>query len=659
MQYRAEIDGLRAVAVLPVLLFHAGFPAFAGGFTGVDIFFVISGYLITSLILAEMAESRFSIVGFYDRRARRILPALFTVAISAIPFAYLWMTPRQLEDFSESLMAVALSGSNFLFWKEDGYFELTAELKPLLHTWSLGVEEQFYILFPLLILLLWRFGRGQVAAALLLLGIASFLLAEWMSNAAPSANFYLLPSRAWELFAGALCAFYLAGRERQPGPAGPESRSRRLANALALLGLGMILAGFWVIDKSVPFPSRHALLPVVGTVLVILFARRDTIAGRLLALRPFVGIGLISYSLYLWHQPLFAFARLRSEEDPGPMLYLLLIAAAFLLAFLSWRYVERPFRSRDRFNRKQIFTFSGVGILLLICLGAAGDIGKGFPNRLAADGRTLASLEERLRPNNGLSSLCDHSFRIRPECMSGQPPEVVLWGDSYAMHLADALTAGDNPPALIQLTKSVCGPFINLAPIVLPLYGEKWAEDCLNFNAEVMAWLRRGDSGRYVVLSSPFSQYLGEEAEFLTADGRRVRTGSTPENMAIVAKALEETLTELTKAGHYPVVIGPPPRSGRNIGQCLLRAGMFGFDPAGCDFAMTGMEEKSRMAITLLNRVADKYPVIRLEDFICAEGRCRAMKDGTFLYRDAGHLTHEGARLIGREMNLPARIREE
>ncbi len=643
--------------MLPVLFFHAGFPALAGGFIGVDIFFVISGYLITSIILAERAAGRFTLTGFYERRARRILPALFTVALCCLPFAFAWMTPRQLEDFSESLMAVALFGSNFLFWQEEGYFQLTAELKPLLHTWSLGVEEQFYILFPLLILLLWRFGRGRVAAALFLLGIASFILAEWMSGHAASANFYLLPSRAWELFTGALCALYLAREERTPENGATIPCSVR--NILALVGITLIVAGLGLIDNSTPFPSRYTLLPVLGTALIILFARGDTIAGRLLARRPLVAVGLISYSLYLWHQPLFAFARLRSEEDPGPMLYLLLIAAAFPLAFLSWRYIEKPFRSRDRFTRKQIFTFSGGGILLLICLGAAGDIGKGFPNRLGAEGRTLASLEERLRPNNGLSSLCDHSFRIRPECMSGQPPEIVLWGDSYAMHLADALTAGDNPPALIQLTKSVCGPLPGLAPVIAPLYMESWAEGCLTFNQQVMAWLRAQNGLKYVVLSSPFSQYLGEDAVFLDDTGNRIQTGNAAENMEIVAAHLTAALESLTAAGLRPVVIGPPPQSGRNIGQCLLRAEMFGFDPAGCDFAMTEVEERSRMAATLLDQVADKYPVIRLEDFICAEGNCRAMKDGVFLYRDAGHLSHEGAALIGREMNLPARIRDE
>lgn len=209
MQYRPEVDGLRAIAVLPVILFHAGFSAFSGGFVGVDIFFVISGYLITTIIYQEMAQGRFSMWRFYERRARRILPALFAVSLACIPFAWLWMLPNEFKDFSQSLVGVATFTSNILFWRESGYFAGAAELKPLLHTWSLAVEEQFYILYPPLLLALYRFVPKLLFTIISLGALVSLGLAHWASSAHPSANFYLLPTRAWELGLGALAAIYL------------------------------------------------------------------------------------------------------------------------------------------------------------------------------------------------------------------------------------------------------------------------------------------------------------------------------------------------------------------------------------------------------------------------------------------------------------------
>ncbi|MCH8685927.1 acyltransferase family protein [Pedomonas mirosovicensis] len=343
MHYRPEIDGLRAVAVIPVILFHAGLSLFSGGFAGVDVFFVISGYLITSIIINELEEGRFSIVRFYERRARRILPALFVVMLCCIPFAAAWMLPWQFKDFAQSLIAVTLFSSNILFWREDDYFATAAEEKPLLHTWSLAVEEQYYLLFPLLLALLWRFGRRPVFGVIALLAGASLLLSEYGSRHWGSANFYLAHTRAWELLIGSICAFL---QFRQP---------QRRSNGLSALGLGLILFAIFRYDETTPFPSVYALAPTLGTALVILYGAGGTWAGRLLATRPFVGIGLISYSAYLWHQPLLAFARIYSLKTPPIEMMLALSAASLVLAYLSWKYVETPFRNRRAFSRGAIF----------------------------------------------------------------------------------------------------------------------------------------------------------------------------------------------------------------------------------------------------------------------------------------------------------------
>ncbi len=355
MQYRREIDGLRAIAVVPVILFHAGFDWFRGGFIGVDVFFVISGYLITSIIISEKQEGRFSIANFYERRARRILPPLIFVMLVCLPLAWIWMLPSQLVDFGKSIMAVSAFVSNVLFWMQSGYFAGASDVKPLLHTWSLAVEEQYYIVFPVVVTLLWRYGQRWLVGLLMLALLASLGMAEWGWRHQPHANFFLAPSRVWELLVGALCAFYLFGKENVKGQ-----------ELLSLLGAVLIGFSVVVFDESTPFPSLYGVIPVLGTALIILFASPETLVARVLSLPLLVAIGLISYSTYLWHQPLFAFGRLSGFLTASTSL--VLIALAFVLGWLSWRYVERPFRNRQRVSLRRLLQ---TVVLLFIVLNAS------------------------------------------------------------------------------------------------------------------------------------------------------------------------------------------------------------------------------------------------------------------------------------------------
>ncbi|MDO8837371.1 MAG: acyltransferase [Parvibaculum sp.] len=363
LKNRPEIDGLRAVAVLPVILFHAGFSSFSGGFIGVDVFFVISGYLITTIIVEERRAGKFTLLGFYERRARRILPALYFVIFCCLPFAWLWMTPDQAELFGFSVIAVSLFAANILFWRQTGYFAGPAEEMPLLHTWSLAVEEQFYLIFPIFVLLAWRIGLRNLAISIGILAAISLGIAEWGWRFKPIANFYLLPTRAWELLVGSMAAIYLV---RRPMSFGHWNQPASLG------GLGLILYAVVVFDSGTPFPSLLTLVPVVGAVLIILFATPETLVSRLLSLAPFVGIGLISYSAYLWHQPLFAFARLRSIDEPDTSLMLALVALALSLAWASWHFVENPFRDKVRISRIRIFTVAPLTAMLLIAIGLFG-----------------------------------------------------------------------------------------------------------------------------------------------------------------------------------------------------------------------------------------------------------------------------------------------
>ncbi len=291
MKYRKEIDGLRALAVVPVILFHAGFESFHGGFVGVDIFFVISGYLITSIIIDEKQRGLFSLLNFYERRARRILPTLFFILLICSLFAWLWLLPAEMKDFSQSLIAVSLFSSNILFSFTSNYFEIDTELKPLLHTWSLAVEEQYYVIFPLFIMSCWRFGKRWTVSILAIITIISLLVAQWSSHTYPIYAFYLLPTRGWEILVGAFIAFYF---DHNKSTYTKTNQVNLIMQLMSIIGLSLIIYSIFTFDKNLPFPSIYTLIPTLGAALIILYAREKTIVGKLLGNQFFVGIGLIS-----------------------------------------------------------------------------------------------------------------------------------------------------------------------------------------------------------------------------------------------------------------------------------------------------------------------------------------------------------------------------
>ncbi|MEP5621350.1 MAG: acyltransferase, partial [Hyphomicrobiales bacterium] len=337
MTYRSDIDGLRAIAVLAVIAFHIDAALLPGGFIGVDIFFVISGYLISKLIMEERSQGTFSLADFYERRIRRIFPALFFVVIVSGVFAALWMLPDEFDRFAKSVQANSLFLSNVHFWNEAGYFKAANEEKPLIHTWSIAIEEQFYLVFPVLLLLIARIKRLSLGLCVLVLSMLSLALAEWMSRHYFAANFYLLPGRAWEFGAGILCAVY--GNQFQP--------KGLIRQAFSTAGLGLIIWSFVTFDSATPTPSLITLIPVAGTAMLIFFMKPGDWAARALAFGPMPAIGLLSYSLYLWHQPVFAFARIRSTSNITELGYLALVLLALGFSFLSWRFIERPFRDRS------------------------------------------------------------------------------------------------------------------------------------------------------------------------------------------------------------------------------------------------------------------------------------------------------------------------
>lgn len=479
LKYRSEIDGLRALAVVPVILFHAGFELFSGGFVGVDVFFVISGYLITTIILSELEQDKFSILNFYERRARRILPALFLVMLVCIPFAWFSLLLNDMKDFSQSLVAVSLFLSNILFLGESGYFDTAAEVKPLLHTWSLAVEEQYYVLFPLFLMLFWKFGRRWILFTLGLVLFASLALAQWAAYAEPAAAFYLLPTRAWELLIGAFAAFYLLQANR-------KDFGKVLSELGGWLGVAFIFFSVFAYSKATPFPGLYALLPTLGTLLIILFATQQTNVGKFVGNKVFVGIGLISYSAYLWHQPLFAFARHQGSTEPSQTIFFVLSASSLFLAYFSWKYVESPFRLRNKIPRKYVIYFGLTGSVLFISLGMLGILSNGFESRLNNHQRELLSFnsydfQETYRLGECFLNAEQPPAEFKKICFSeGGSDSILLWGDSHAAAFAYGLRK--KLTNISQYTASGCPPLLGVADSWRPM-----CEDINKFVSEEIA----------------------------------------------------------------------------------------------------------------------------------------------------------------------------
>ena len=357
-KYRSEIDGLRAIAVIPVVLFHAGFGLFDGGFVGVDVFFVISGYLITTIILKELGNNAFSLTNFYERRARRILPALIFVILTTSILSFIFLTKSELAGYFKSVNATLFFYSNFYFWKATPYFNSEADLEPLLHTWSLSIEEQFYLLFPIALIFLFSFFRKYIFLFFIISMFVSLLLCQILSiKIGGTLNFYFTFSRAWELALGAICSYLTLYKYKQ------KNFSIAFKNLYSVTGIILILFSVFYFNRQIIYPSFYTLIPTVGTALIIMFADKDTIIKKILSFRIFVSIGLISYSLYLWHQPLLAFGRIYFKTFSFEY-KILLIFIAILLSVFSYLFIEKNFRNKNKIKSNFFLKLSLISVFL-------------------------------------------------------------------------------------------------------------------------------------------------------------------------------------------------------------------------------------------------------------------------------------------------------
>ncbi|MFT2090391.1 acyltransferase family protein [Paraglaciecola sp. 2405UD69-4] len=461
MQYRPEIDGLRALAILPVLFFHAGVPGVSGGYIGVDVFFVISGYLITTLLIEDVNQQKFSIINFYERRARRILPALFVViGVTSAVIPLITSHPDILSRYGNSLLSVSVFMSNFWFWSQSGYFGSVSETTPMLHTWSLSLEEQFYIVFPLCVAMFFRYGRKTFIVLIVISILISLAIAEWGWRNSSIANFYLIFTRAWELLFGALSALiFQRGRL--------ASFRRESKSILSIAGLLLVLISNVVFDSNTPHPSLLTVVPVIGVVFIILFADQNNITGRILSNKAFVGVGLISYSLYLWHQPVLALSRILLGEDLSLLYVAFVLPIIGTLSYLSWRFIENPLRDKTAFSRAKIFKLSIIGTISTVIIGACFSANIIFQSIVSPENMTRYMHLKKLNddsPKNMINSEChiwDETFSPSfiqrfEDCAQVYGKASIVLGGSHGMDLYNSIVKNTEKDFVVSVSRGFC-----------------------------------------------------------------------------------------------------------------------------------------------------------------------------------------------------------
>ena len=651
--YRPDIDGLRAIAVSAVVLYHGKFTGFSGGFVGVDVFFVISGFLISSIILADIDQDRFSIMAFYERRIRRIFPALFVILLFSFIVSSVIFLPGQFVDFARSATAISFFISNIAFDQGAGYFGGAAEHNPLLHTWSLSVEEQFYVVFPIaLVLAIRHLGRGAIVFMLMVAAI-SFAASNRAVADDPVSAFYLSWSRGWELLVG----YFLASGSI------PRVSNAKLRNMGALLGLGLICWSVVNFGPPRPFPGANALFPIFGAALIIHAGTCGaTAVGKLLSARPVVFVGLISYSLYLWHWPLLVFTRhyfIGVELDSIATAAVLGLAVA--LSVLTWKYIEQPFRKPRGHFRIQSFRAAGTAILAMAGAGLIVVQGHGFANRFAND---VVEMARGTKPYRLVERQCHdlplarirHGIICSIGVADGADPAFILWGDSHAGSILAATihAASSRGYSGLYAGMPACPPFLGSTRP-----GRDTAVDCGEFNERVFETIRSNRSVKTVILAARWARYADghpykqEPGSAMFIGDSISKTVSFEENKAAFVRGLRRTISQLVAAGKEVTIFGPVPEVGWHVPRTLAMLKYLGVER---QFAPTREEFNARQhtVIRAMNAMADEFPVrlVFPHDTLCPGDRCSIQRDARPLYFDDDHLSTLGATLVLRTFDL-------
>lgn len=669
MTYLPFVDGLRAVAIAAVVAYHALPWALPGGFVGVDVFFVISGFLITRFIASEMAEGTFSLARFYVRRARRLMPAALVCFVIIAALCAFVLLPDTYWFFGRSLLAAILMYANIFFYNTGGYFAAPSLEKPLLHTWSLSVEDQFYLTWPLLLLFLWpRLSRRALVIVSVTALTASFAYAEYMLVKDPEFAFFQLPTRAWELLIGALIAL----------AATSFAMPRMMAEALAAAGGAAVLLSFAVLTPDSHFPGLGALPACLGTAAIIAAGlHQPTLIGRALSLKPVVFVGLISYSLYLWHWPLISLSSYHLERPLSVTEAAGVVALSVIIAVLSWRYVEKPFRVRHgsragedvasalpAADRK--FAFAALaGVLVVVGIAGALKIGKGFPQRYDAHVRTAL---EQMVAGNPLRGRCDNHqniFRNDDVCNFGRKKtasesyEVALFGDSMADHWAPlvAALAAEKNLAGRQVTNGGCGLLFGVA---IPAWPLSKSRECDLYQKEAEKFIAANPGLKLAVISGFWEKWVGrvEHAEQLR-DVPLPKSAAEANGLSSPRfdKVLAETIDAFTKRGVKVLLVGQIPTYGVLPVRCVVAKLQRGEDAEACGMTRAESDAKVKRSDAALLRVANGRADVSVtlpSGYMCRATRCAPMMDGTFLYANTGHVNQSGAMAMRKFISFPS-----
>jgi peptidoglycan/LPS O-acetylase OafA/YrhL len=635
LSYRPDIDGLRAVAVLAVVLHHLSASLVPGGYVGVDVFFVISGYLITGIISREMAQGTFTFARFYERRARRIFPALFAVLTVTLVAGYFLLLPTDYSGTLRGALGTLFFASNIVFWRDmaDGYFAATdAGLNPLLHTWSLAVEEQFYVFFPVLLLLCFRYGRRYLLLILMVCAAVSLAGAALLVQGKSVAVFFLSPFRVWELLAGSLLAL----------GAVPPIRSRAVREVVADAGLLAILAACVFFDSRTTFPGLAALAPVLGAAALIhAGGSGHSLAGHLLQWRPMVYIGLISYSLYLWHWPLIVLTRYAMGMEPISPYIPSLFAASLVLGGLSYRFIEQPFRRGMRITRRFVFASSAVFVVLFGAWSVFGLMRGGSEDRFTL---AIVQIDNARSPQIPFVS-CD-GRPASAACQLGRSeskPTVLFWGDSHLLAWAPALDASLNSHGEkgLFVTNSACPPLLGVLNSI-----KSFGFSCPAKNQDVKTYLLANPDIQTVVMAASWTMYFREDGPLTSQAGNPHVNG-----LDAATAALASTIQWLRNNGRQVIVIGPVPVYDKSVplGLALEQAMGIKFKPTSM---ATQRQKNAAFFAVVENETRDVGNSVRLIDPIAwmCSAECIVMADGIPMYRDRSHLSVAGAMALELEL---------
>ena len=641
--WRPDVEGLRGVAAILVVLYHSRMGLFHGGFIGVDIFFVVSGFVITRQVVLALDRGRFSLEWFLHRRVRRLLPAATLMVAATLFIGNLVLFPIDLVNLAESSIAVLAWVGNFYFWRQHSYFADSGPELPLLHMWSLGVEAQFYLLFPFLLLAMLRWFPRHATSALGAVAAVSLALSIWGTHQHPGASFYLLPTRLWQFLVGAMLV--LRGQD--------ATVSGNARQGLAFLGAAAMLVGATRLSPQTPYPGVAALLPVLATALVVSFAP-GTQVGRLLSRPQFVAVGAASYSLYLWHWPVLVFLRYRFGADPGPVLLALALVAIAVLTYLSWRFIEEPYRRNAPVGQSYrmsvvLCAAAACALASVVFISLDGRPGRIPPAALDFDAqRTLhGSGDDRCHAGP------PQVVNVDELCHSGSAGavrgRVLVWGDSHAYAIVPVLSglASERGKELWQATYSSCPPLIGVD--VARMAG---SHHCREFNDMVLRAVRQFDI-RSVVLSSYWSEYVGDPAldpvdRWLDPYSSRDALGGqdAAANRRTFEAALTRTVAALQAAGAKVLILREVPTQQEFVPVELARAVIDGQDVSRVAMPLAKHVARSGPADSIIRRAVTPDQLVDPAAFLCTEGRCPASLDGQPLYIDAHHLSAAGAGML-------------